>query len=546
MLTDLYTNILTDLLFEKTKDFIGIYDLTEERFTRVNEAGVRMLGFSSEEELLADPLHSRSLRARQMDRNQRSSLIARILELGHHQEETEIGCKDGQTFWGELVINAFSAHGKWYALVRLVDQGRLHRAERDLSHNVRRYQAIINSATIGIVVTNEQGKITAVNPMTERLFGYESGQLLNQPVDQLVPLGVSDHHRKLRQSYMAHPEIREMGKNRNLFGRRQDGSVFPVEVSLSYFRLEMELYTVAFVIDITFKKEAERQLENHRKSIEQLNKELEAKVAERTHALMDTLVQLGQSKDELIKALAAERELSELKSRFVAMASHEFRTPLTAVLTSVSLLEKYTESDQQPKRQRHLERIRMMVNHLNDILEEFLSVGKLEEGKVEAHPVAVNVNQLLEEIIDEVRAMLKPGQTIQNTLVCPEIPYIDPSLLRKILINLLSNAIKYSEPGSIVEVQGECTSVQVTLRIRDQGIGIAKADQAHLFERFFRASNVNHIAGTGLGLHIVGRYVGLMGGQIALQSDINQGTTVTVTLPTQYSAQQIDTDYTDP
>ena len=260
-------------------------------------------------------------------------------------------------------------------------------------------------------------------------------------------------------------------------------------------------------------------------------------MADRTNALMNTLDQLKQSKDELTKALAAEQRLGELKSRFVSMASHEFRTPLTVLQTSATLIEKYIGLNQPDKCDKHLSRIRSSVNHLNDILEEFLSVGKLEEGKVDTHPAEVDVAEVVAETITDIQGVLKPGQRVTVDVVALGPVWLDPSLLRKILVNLLSNALKYSGPGSVVTVCGTCVANKLTLIITDQGVGISQADQAHLFERFFRATNSINVPGTGLGLHIVARYVELMGGQVKLRSELNEGTTVTLTLPYEnYSA----------
>jgi PAS domain S-box-containing protein len=531
MLNQLLSNPLTDLLFEKSDDFIGIYDLITEQFVRVNQAGVRLLGFDSEQALLADPVRSRSVRAEPLADDHRSSLIARIIQAGQHEEITQIGRQDGQTFWGQVIISAFTDNNKPYALVRLMDQGRLHQTERDLDHSVRRYEAIFSYATIGIVVCNQQGRVMSVNHLATKLFGYESGGLIGLGIEDLVPMDVSHYHRELRQSFNQNPQVREMGRNRDLHARRKDGSVFPVEISLSHFRLEDELYAVAYIIDITVKKTAERQVAAHRDDIQRLNADLEQKVADRTNALMTTLDQLEQSKEELTKALAAEQRLGELKSRFVSMASHEFRTPLTVLQTSATLIEKYIGNDQPDKCQKHLDHIRASVNQLNDILEEFLSVGMIEAGKIAPHPVAVNVAKLVGETVADMQVMLKPGQRIENRMVVPASAWLDPSLLRKILLNLLTNAVKYSGPGSVVTVVGSCTSGELALMVQDQGVGIPPDEQVHLFERFFRARNVANIAGTGLGLHIVGRYVELMGGKVSLQSVLDQGTTVTLTLP---------------
>jgi PAS domain S-box-containing protein len=532
MLSDVYSSTLADLLFEKSDGFIGIYDLTEDRFLRVNQAGVRMLGFASEEALLTNPVRSRSLRMQPLEDQQRANLIRQILQEGHYEETIEVERQGGQTFWAQIIVSTFSAQNKPQALIRLVDQGRLHQAERELEHSVRRYEAIFSNATIGIIVCDRQGRIVSANQLADTMFGYGAGELETLTIEQLVPTGVSHYHEKLRHSsFNAQPQVRSMGHNRDLHAQRKDGTTFPVEISLSYFRLEDELYAVAYIIDITLKKEAEQQLLAHRDHIVQLNTDLEQKVADRTHALMNTLDQLEQSKDELARALAAERELGELKSRFVSMASHEFRTPLTAVLTSATLIEKYPGAEQQDKRQKHLSRIRESVKHLNDILEEFLSVGKLEEGKIEAHPAEVDVAVLVAETVADMAGILKPGQRIQTNLACPYPVWLDPSLLRKILVNLLSNALKYSGQGSVVTVSGQCADGWLTVSVSDQGVGISRADQDHLFERFFRATNAVNVPGTGLGLHIVGRYLELMGGQVALQSELNKGTTVTITLP---------------
>lgn len=393
------------------------------------------------------------------------------------------------------------------------------------------FEAVFTHATIGIIVCNEQGHIVSANRHARALFGYSEEAMTNVSIDALVPDSVTGRHAQLRASFNAHPQVRAMGHGRDLFAKRQDGSVFPAEISLSYFYREKALMAVAYIIDITTKKEAEQTLLEQKSRIEQLNAELEQKVIDRTHALMTTLHQLEQSKDELAKALAAERELGELKSRFVSMASHEFRTPLSAILTSASLIEKYPETDQQAKRLRHIHRIKASVNHLNDILEEFLSVGRLEEGRVEATWSWVSFPELAREVTGDLHAMLKAGQTIQTRFDGIQPVYSDPSLLRKILVNLLSNAIKYSGEHQTIQLVASCQETTFQITIRDQGIGISADDQTHLFERFFRAKNATNFAGTGLGLHIVAKYLELLCGTISLASQLDAGTTVTLSFP---------------
>ncbi|MFD2933479.1 PAS domain-containing sensor histidine kinase [Spirosoma flavum] len=393
------------------------------------------------------------------------------------------------------------------------------------------FEAVFTHATIGIVVSDDRGRIVSSNRYACSLFGYSEAEMGELTIESLVPDSVAHRHVQLRASFNVNPQVRSMGHGRDLYAKRKDGSVFPAEISLSYFYQQKALLAVGYIIDITAKKEAEHTLLEQKSRIEQLNAELEQKVIDRTHALMATLHQLEQSKDELGKALAAERELGELKSRFVSMASHEFRTPLSAILTSASLIEKYPTTDQQDKRLRHIHRIKSSVNHLNDILEEFLSVGRLEEGRVAATWSWVELPELVDEVMTDLDDMLKAGQFIQTQFDLPQPVRSDPSLLRKILVNLLSNAIKYSTDNQAIQLAVHYQKNAFQITVRDEGIGISADDQKHLFERFFRAKNVTNLAGTGLGLHIVAKYLELLGGTIDLTSQLGEGTTVTLLFP---------------
>ncbi|SOD80058.1 PAS domain-containing sensor histidine kinase [Spirosoma fluviale] len=399
------------------------------------------------------------------------------------------------------------------------------------------FEAVFSHATIAIIVSNEQGRIMSANRFACSLFGYEQGEMSSLNIDALVPSTVTSRHKQLRANFMADPQVRAMGHGRDLYARRKDDTVFPAEISLSYFHQSDSLFVVAYILDITFKKDAEHALLEQKRRIEQLNSELEQKVVNRTSALMATLNQLEQSKNELAKALATERELGELKSRFVSMASHEFRTPLSAILTSASLVEKYPSIEQQEKRLRHIQRIRSSVNHLNDILEEFLSVGRLEEGRIEPRKSWVELPRILNDAMIDLEDMLKQGQRIQTEFNCPEPVLTDKSLIRKIIVNLLSNAIKYSSENKTVELKVYVRDKRVQIIVSDEGIGISEDDQKRLFERFFRAKNATNFEGTGLGLHIVAKYIELLNGSIELSSQLGEGTTVTILLPHEnYSA----------
>lgn len=398
--------------------------------------------------------------------------------------------------------------------------------------------SLFENATEGIILTNSSGAIVLANPAAERMFNYSSGELTGQLIEILIPDQYKSYHHRLREGFYQQPSNRSMGIGRDLNGRKKDGSDMPVEVSLSHYQRDGELFVIAFIVDITQRKKIEEsmlaqkaELERITDKIKQLNADLEIKVEERTLILKEALQKLEQSQHELSEALDKEKQMNEIKSRFVSMASHEFRTPLTTVLSSASLLSKYNGADDGDKRERHIGKIRNSVNLLNDILEDFLSLGKLNEGKVSVNIEEVNIASLVQDTVDELKALLKKGQhfIVQSADDCSA--KTDKKLLHHILINLISNAIKFSEEDKPISIAARIGHGHIIIAIADQGIGIGPEDQEHLFASFFRARNAVNIQGTGLGLHIVKRYVDLLDGEIELQSVLNQGTTISFSIP---------------
>lgn len=229
--------------------------------------------------------------------------------------------------------------------------------------------------------------------------------------------------------------------------------------------------------------------------------------------------------------LEREKELNEIKSRFVSMASHEFRTPLSAILSSVSLVETYTKMDDQEKRLKHVERIKSSVKNLTDILNNFLSLDKLEQGKVEMTKELFDLKEYALDIIEDVKGILKPGQEI----VCEHTGELntvqDKKILRNVLLNLLSNAIKYSGENQAIHIQCRVNPFAVEISVKDNGIGIPEEEQKNLFGKFYRARNAMNHQGTGLGLNIVKRYIDLMDGDIRFISHPDSGTEFTISYP---------------
>jgi len=407
-----------------------------------------------------------------------------------------------------------------------------------LRQEKEKFEALFQYASMGIVVANAKAEILLVNNFLLNQFGYGNpDEIVGKPVEQLIPMRYHSKHVLLRDHYIEDSHPRPMGLGKDLFAIKKDGAEFPVEVSLSSYVMGKEIFTIAFVNDITKRKEFENainiqreQLEETNKKIEELNNELEGKVELRTRQLQDTLQQLELSRDELTRALSKEKELSDLKSRFVSMASHEFRTPLSTILSSASLVAKYVETTEQEQRNKHINRIKSSVNNLTDLLNEFLSIGKIEDGKISANNQHFNLKELITSLCSEMEAIAKSKQQFNYFHTGNEIIFSDPSLLRNIITNLLSNAIKFSGEGSVNEVNSHVSTDRIILTVKDNGMGISAEDQQHLFERFFRGANVTNIQGTGLGLHIVSKYIEILDGEIAFESELEHGTKFTITL----------------
>ena len=212
------------------------------------------------------------------------------------------------------------------------------------------------------------------------------------------------------------------------------------------------------------------------------------------------------------------------------MASHEFRTPLSAVLSSAYLLSRYAKTEEQPQREKHIQRIVSSVTSLTEILNDFLSVGKIEEGDIQPHYRDFDVKELMKDIIQDVQHLLKKGQTISYDHIGANTDaHLDPSMMKHIVTNLLSNAVKFSSEGAVIELVTKRDKDTLSVSVKDNGIGIPEEDIENLYKRFFRSSNVTNIQGTGLGLHIVSKYSELMNGKIECESKIGSGTKFTIT-----------------
>lgn len=401
------------------------------------------------------------------------------------------------------------------------------------------FREIFQSMTEGIIVVDKEGKVLVANPIAEQMFGYEKNAISGMQLENLLPERYRSKHFSFRDQFNNRPAPRRMGMGRDLAALKKNGTEFPVEISLSYSQANGSFIAIAFITDISLRKHAEEALKQGEEQLMVYATELEKKVEARTKDLNDSIsslekevIERKKAEEEARKALEKERELNELKSKFVSIASHEFRTPLSTILSSVSLVEQYNLKGETEKITKHTQRVRSSVNHLTGILNDFLSLGKLEEGKVDLKLEAIGLAVLFDDVKEEIKVLLKADQhidiAIENGATTVES---DSRILRNILFNLLSNASKYSEQGKAIRLNATLKGQNVEISIADEGIGIPQEDQKHMFERFFRASNAGNVPGTGLGLNIVKRYAELLNGSIRFSTEHKKGTTFFVTIP---------------
>lgn len=387
-------------------------------------------------------------------------------------------------------------------------------------------KAIIDNAIDGIITIDNRGIVESINPAACKLFLYSTEEVIGNNISMLMPQPYKAQHDEYIARYQRTHEPHIIGIGREVTGLRKDGTTFPFRLGVSEVQfLDRKIFT-GFIHDLSREKEAEEQLKEYAAHLEEL-------VESRTSSLKDSVLALQQAKEEVSTSLEKEKELGQLKSRFVSMASHEFRTPLSAVQLSASLIEKYAQPYDNANIRKHVAKIKGSIGILTGILNDFLSLEKLEAGKVLATCTPFDLIKFAEEVTEELQLVAKQNQNIiyQHTGTA-SIVNLDQNLLRHCVTNLIANAIKYSGENTFIEFSTEIGPSACVITIKDNGIGIPEADQKHLFEAFFRAHNTGNIPGTGLGLNIVARYAGLMNGHVIFKSNVNQGTLFTMTFPT--------------
>ncbi|MFD0976686.1 PAS domain-containing sensor histidine kinase [Salinimicrobium gaetbulicola] len=401
------------------------------------------------------------------------------------------------------------------------------------------FNILFEAASEGIIVVDSFQKIVSSNIAADEMFGYSKGELVGQSLNILIPRKYKANHPSHFKDFMDHSEKRQMGHGRDLYGVKKDGKEFPVEAGLNPFEINGERYVMSLIIDISIRKEAQRQ-------IKELNSELESKIQVRTQELEESVHKLQslnknlekeikrrkEAENRIKNALQKEKELNELKTKFLSLVSHEFKTPLSGILTSVVLLGKYKLEEQQEKREKHLSTIKNKVHYLDNILNDFLSIERLETGKVNYKFSTFSLSKLINEVVYNANVTLKSGQEIHYPRNIENITlHQDEKILELVLSNLMSNAIKYSPENTLINFEAKTNGEKIIFKVKDQGMGIPAKDQKHIFERYFRAENALLNQGTGIGLNISKVHLENLGGNISFNSAENEGTEFIVELP---------------
>ena len=408
--------------------------------------------------------------------------------------------KHGKIIWLQINAVPLQWNGRPATLNFLADITERERLQQDLRRTLAEREAILQSSLVGIVFTRDR-IIHWINRTLEvEMLGYAEGELVGQSTEAFY-VSRAEFDDYGRDAYREIADGKTWWCEMQL--QRKDGSVFWCqETGKAMDPTDLSQGAIWVMTDISRRRQAE---------------------------------------EELRRALEQERELSELKSRFVSMTSHEFRTPLATILSATELIEKYGERLPADEKGELIGLIKSAVSRMTTMLEDVLLIGKADAGRVEFHPKPMDIGQLAATVVEEVR-----GSTGQRCPIAMRIDgdctrrMLDEKLVRHILGNLLSNAVKYSLANSPVQLSIECDDASTRFEVRDQGIGIPADDQPRLFSTFHRGGNVSNVSGTGLGLAIVKKCVDVHAGTISYVSATGRGTTFQVMLPQSATNSNVD------
>jgi PAS domain S-box-containing protein len=377
----------------------------------------------------------------------------------------------------------------------------------------QRFREILEAAPDAILQVDAQGRIILLNRVAEDMFGYTREELLEQPVEVLIPEELRGRHDAHRAHYHKHPMTRAMGSGLMLEGVRKDGSRFPIEISLSPSHSSEGFRVTAIIRDTTERRLAEERLRRVQE--------------EYTQRLAETNAELEMTNRELERA-------NRLKTEFLASMSHELRTPLHTIIGFSELLAEELEGPLNDKQRRFVQHVHKDSLHLLELINDILDISKIEAGRLELRREAFDFAALVAESLASVRALAEAkAQRLEAELDVPTAVDADRLRIKQVLVNLLSNAIKFTPEGGRIRVEANVQDSSLAISVSDDGIGIAAEEQEFIFDKFHQvgATTKGVREGTGLGLAITKRLVEEHGGTIRVRSQLQRGSTFVITLP---------------
>ncbi|KGL60026.1 PAS domain S-box protein [Polaribacter sp. Hel1_33_49] len=477
-------------IFNESLNEIYIIDADTLKFINANQGAQKNIGYNLSElknmtpvDIMAEKLGAKLAKILNPLREGKKKRV--VFEDMHER-------KNGTKYPVEVHLQLSSLHTKVVLVAITIDITVRKKAEQELTH----WANIFNESLNEIYIFNSDTyKFINVNLGAQKNIGYDLTELKSLTPLDIKPDYTEAQFRKKVQPLLEKKEDKLIFETVHL---RKNGTKYPVEIHLQLSTFKGKEVFVAIILDITERKNYTKKLENT----------------------------VDQRTIELKKALAKEKELNELKTKFLSLVSHEFKTPLSGILTSTILLGKYKLTEQQEKREKHLETITNKVHYLNNILNDFLSVEKLETGKIKYKYDNFKLSKVVDEVIYNANMLLKVGQKIKYPENIDEISLIqDEKTIELSLSNLVNNAIKYSPENSVIEIGIKQDAFHTTFNIKDNGMGIPEADQKNIFNRYFRAENALLTQGTGIGLNIIKSHLENIGGTITFESKENIGST---------------------
>ena len=395
----------------------------------------------------------------------------------------------------------------------------LREAQQQLEKARDEYCDLFDFAPVGYIILNEKGVIQNINLTACQLLGIDRFHIKEKPLSAYLISGEANKFfLNLRQAFKTGTlptlEFKIKRKDNTYFNALLQGTI-DTDQNNDGPKCRIAIQDITETRKMKVLQEQHEDLERENTKIEKYNQELEKIVLEHTKELSD--------------ALESEKDINEMKSAFISIASHELRTPVTIILSSVILMEKFNNQGEYDKIDRHIQRIKSAIKNFTSILDDFLSLEKLERGVIRVKKESFNIIEFMQILTEEMEGILKPKQHIHYSHEGNNLVVQNQKILHNILVNLLTNAIKYSETDVVLNTIN--SNGELTVIVKDEGIGIPEQDQKNLFKRFFRADNVKDYQGTGLGLSIVKRYVELLNGSIEYVSALRQGSTFTIQLP---------------